>query len=77
MWDKFYRHGNQIPPKHKLTACIFHKQLKQLYKPRRFIVDLPNNNIDSIGNSSKTMSGCDHSKPFDLDTEEVWGDGWE
>ncbi|EFA44117.1 hypothetical protein HMPREF0645_1428 [Hallella bergensis DSM 17361] len=34
-------------------------------------------NVETNGNPIEGDASGAHSKPFDLDTEEVWGDGWE
>jgi hypothetical protein len=35
------------------------------------------NNIDPNGNLIEDEASGTHSNFFDLDAEEVWGDGWE
>lgn len=35
------------------------------------------NNVDTSGNPIEGDASGAHSKSFDLDTEEMWGDGWE
>lgn len=62
---------------HPTTALLNTTITSQLLAGSERLGINTDNNVDASGNPTEGDASGAHSKSFDLDTEEVWGDGWE